>query len=98
MPQFSRVMGCTPEDLLRWLPKALDDLYPYASLTIDGAVLLKVQTPQLELIGIIRPARKIALLQIPVLDLSLHFAKNWTSIECEKALKRFDIYTRRGGG
>jgi hypothetical protein len=98
MAQFTREMGCTPADLIRWLPEALGDLYPHASLKLDGNILLSAQNPQLEMIGVSRPVRKIALLHIPVLDLTLSFSENWTLMECEKALKRFDLYTRRGGG
>lgn len=98
MPQYSREMGCTPEDLVRWLPQALGDIYPHASLVIDGNVLLSAVNPQLEMTGISRPVRKIALLHIPVLELKLCFAENWTTSECDEALKRFDLYTRRGGG
>ncbi len=98
MTQFAREMGCTPEDLVRWLPQALGDLYPNSTLVIDGHILLRTQNPQLQIEGSSKPSRKIALLHIPVLDLRLKFAENWTAIECETALKRFDLYTRRGGG
>ena len=98
MPQYSREMGCTPEDLVRWLPQALGAIYPHASLVMNGNVLLSAVNPQLEMIGISRPVRKIALLQIPVLELKLYFSENWTPGECDEALKRFDLYTRRGGG
>jgi hypothetical protein len=40
MPQYLREMGCTPEELIRWLPQALGSLYPQTSLVIDGDVLL----------------------------------------------------------
>jgi hypothetical protein len=98
MTKFVREMGCTPEDLVRWLPQALGDLYPHSNLVIDGRSLLVAKNPQLQIMGSIKPARKIALLHIPVLDLKLEFAENWTSHQCEAALKRFDLYTRRGGG
>jgi hypothetical protein len=98
MTQFVREMGCTPEDLLRWLPQALGDLYPNSTVVLDGRILLSAQNPQLQIEGRSKPSRKIALLHIPVLDLRLKFDKNWTTIQCEAALKRFDLYTRRGGG
>jgi hypothetical protein len=98
MTQFAREMGCTPEDLMRWLPQALGDLYPNSALTIDERILLRPINPLLRMEGRSRPSRKIALLDIPVLDLRLEFPENWTSQECEAALKRFDLYTRRGGG
>ena len=58
MAQFTREMGCTPADLIRWLPEALGDLYPHASLKLDGNILLSAQNPQLEMIGVSRPVRK----------------------------------------
>ncbi len=91
-------MGCTPEDLVRWLPQALGSLYPQTSLIIDGNVLLSAVKPKLEVMGASKPARKIALLEIPILELKLCFSENWSASECEDALKRFDLYTRRGGG
>lgn len=91
-------MGCTPEDLIRWLPQALGSLYPQTSLSINGSVLLSVVKPQLEMIGVSKPARKIALLEIPILELQLYFSENWLASECDEALRRFDLYTRRGGG
>jgi len=98
MPQYLREMGCTPEDLMRWLPQALGTIYPHASLIIDGNVLLSTPSPKLEMIGISKPVRKIALLHIPVLELKLYFSENWSASQCDEALKRFDLYTRRGGG
>jgi len=98
MPQYLREMGCTPEDLVRWLPQALGTIYPHASLVIDGNVLLSPTNPQLKMIGISRPVRKIALLHIPILELKLCFTENWSAGQCDEALKRFDLYTRRGGG
>ena len=98
MPQYSREMGCTPDELIRWLPQALGSLYPQTSLVIDGDVLLSAAKPDLKMIGISKPVRQIALLQIPVLELKLCFSESWTAGECDEALKRFDLYTRRGGG
>jgi hypothetical protein len=98
MSKFVREMGCTPEDLVRWLPQALGDLYLNSTVVLDGRILLSAQNPQLQIEGSSKPSRKIALLDIPVLDLRLKFAENWTAIKCDAALKRFDLYTRRGGG
>jgi hypothetical protein len=98
MPQFDRNMGCTTADLLRWLPLALGDLYPHASLVIDGLVLKEATQPQLQIVGSSQPVRKIALLEIPVLQVRLQFSESWSQSDCEAVLKRFDLYTRRGGG
>jgi hypothetical protein len=98
MLQFERKMGCTTADLLRWLPQALGDLYGHTNLVIDGKVFLSVENPQLQIDGFVQSARKIALLEIPVLELKLRFSSGWTNAGCQAALNRFDLYTRRGGG
>lgn len=91
-------MGCTPEELIRWLPQALGSLYSQTSLSINGNLVLSADKPQLEIIAVSKSARKIALLEIPVLELKLSFSEKWSTSECDTALKRFDLYTRRGGG
>lgn len=91
-------MGCTPEELIRWLPQALGSLYKQTNLSINGNIVLSTVKPQLEIIGVSKPARKIALLEIPILELNLSFSEKWSASECDAALKRFDLYTRRGGG
>lgn len=91
-------MGCTPEELIRWLPQALGSLYSQTSLSINGNLVLSADKPQLEIIAVSKPTRKIALLEIPILELKLSFSEKWSTSECDTALKRFDLYTRRGGG
>jgi len=91
-------MGCTSADLIRWLPQALGSLYAQTSLMIDGNVLLSAAQPELELVGVSKPIRKMALLQIPILELEFYFSEIWSASDCDEALKRFDLYTRRGGG
>ena len=98
MLQFERKMGCTSADLLRWLPQALGELYFRTSLVVDGQPLIEVHSPLLQIFGSSKPARKIALLEIPVLEVILLFSEGWTHGECEAILNRFDLYTRRGGG
>jgi hypothetical protein len=95
---IKREMGCSSADLVRWLPQALNDLYPHTSLQIDGRDLQSVSDPFLQISGITRPERKIALLSIPVLDLSLSFAPSFPQERLNDVLRRFDLYTRRGGG
>ncbi len=98
MPQFDRNMGCTSEDLMRWLPQALGKLHTNTSLVIDGQLLKEATKPQLRIFGSSQPVRKIALLEIPVLQVKLQFSESWSQSDCEAVLKRFDLYTRRGGG
>lgn len=91
-------MGCTSADLMRWLPQALGELHANTSLVIDGQILKEADQPQLRIFGSSQPLRKIALLEIPVLQLRFQFSENWSQDDCEAALNRFDLYTRRGGG
>ena len=98
MPQFDRNMGCTSADLMRWLPQALGELHTNTSLVVDGQVLKEVAQPQLRIFGSSQPVRKIALLEIPVLQVRLQFPDDWSHEDCEAVLIRFDLYTRRGGG
>ncbi len=98
MHEIQREMGCTVADLVRWLPQALNDLYSQTSLMIDGEDLLIASNPVLQISGITRPERKIALLNIPVLDLKLSFGSSFPQERLEDVLRRFDLYTRRGGG
>lgn len=98
MQQIKREMGCSVDDLLRWLPLATGDFYTHTSLKIDGNILMSREDPLLEISGFIRPARTIALLEIPVLELNLHFSGSLSAFECQEAIRRFDLYTRRGGG
>jgi len=98
MHQVKREMGCSLEDLVRWLPLAMGNLFPNTSLELDGSVLIQTEAPLVLVTCSIRPARQIALLNLPVLDLTLLFSKSLTQIQRDEAIKRFDLYTRRGGG
>lgn len=98
MLQIKKEMGCSVDDLLRWLPLATGDFYARTSLKIDGHILIPRENPLLEISGSIRPARTIALLEIPVLELNLQFSGSLSAFECQEAISRFDLYTRRGGG
>ena len=91
-------MGCTPEDLLRWLPKALGGLYPQTSLMIDDRKLLTGEPARIMMRGATLKSRKIALLLIPVLELEIVFDASFSVEYIQSILYRFDLYTRRGGG
>ena len=91
-------MGCTPEDLLRWLPEALGDLYPQTSLMVDDQKLLAGEPQRISLRGATLKSRKIALLLIPVLELEIVFDTSFSAEHIQSILYRFDLYTRRGGG
>ncbi|MEN9863563.1 MAG: hypothetical protein RLZZ601_1327 [Pseudomonadota bacterium] len=91
-------MGCTPEDLLRWLPEALGDLYPQTSLMVDDQKLLARESARILMQGATLKSRNIALLRIPVLELGITFDASFSAEQIESILDRFDLYTRRGGG
>lgn len=91
-------MGCTPEDLLRWLPEALGDLYPKTSLIVDDLKLLAGEPARILMQGATLKSRKIALLMIPVLELEIVFDASFSAEQIQSILHRFDLYTRRGGG
>ncbi|QWE22817.1 hypothetical protein FD975_00960 [Polynucleobacter sp. AP-Jannik-300A-C4] len=96
--EVKRVMGCTPEDLVRWLPEALSDLYQQTSLVIDDRELLLGTHSRITMCGTTLKSRKIALLSIPVLELVITFDAFFSAEQIQAILDRFDLYTRRGGG
>jgi hypothetical protein len=98
MRQVKREMGCSLEDLVRWLPSAMGNLFPNTSLESDDSVFMQTEIPLVMISCSVRPARQIALLNVPVLELTLLFSEGLTQIQCDEAIKRFDLYTRRGGG
>lgn len=98
MHEVTREMGCSVDDLVRWLPLAMSNFYAQTSLYIDGIELFHSESPLIEIVGISKSPRKIALLSIPVLSLRFIFTKNLDSTECDRIMERFDLYTRRGGG
>ena len=91
-------MGCSVDDLVRWFPLAMGDFYAKTSLNVDGSELFHPLSPLIEITGITKPPRKIALLSIPVLSLRFSFAKSLGIKERERIMECFDLYTRRGGG
>lgn len=95
--QFERLMGCTAHDLQRWLPEALGSYYPRCSLEIDGITIIHHKDPMIQLVGLTRNDRQIALLRIPQLHLQLKLI-HLTDHQMQALLERFDLYTRRGGG
>ena len=94
---FERLMGCTAHDLQRWLPDALGSYYPQCSLEIDGLNVIHTPNPLIQMVGITKTDRQIALLRIPQLQLHLKFF-NLADHQVQVLLERFDLYTRRGGG
>lgn len=89
-----RQMGCTREDLLRWLPGATGHAPRREE---DGAVVLAVAGGEVRIRAEPRPPRRLASVELPVLAVSFGF----TGLDAparQAFLARFDLYTRRGGG
>ena len=89
-------MGCTPADLLSWLPRAL----PTADLTVDAnhaSCTAILPDGTLTILWETLPDARIALLTIP--RLSVRFEYTGLTDERRYAVqKRFDLGTQRGGG
>lgn len=95
-PRFVRQMGCTPDDLLRWLPRAL----PGADLTVQPAenvCLARWDWGTLTIRWEVRPPRQIALLAIPCIDVTFEYA-GASDEQRYQTQRRFDMETQRGGG
>ena len=91
---LEREMGCTREDLLRWLPDATG----HAPARVEGdTVVLSVGGGEVRIATRVRPPRRIALVSLPVLAVSFRF-DGLDEAAREAFLARFDLYTRRGGG
>jgi hypothetical protein len=97
VPQaFDRVMGCTPADLMAWLPGAL----PAAVLTVDASLACCSATwPDgvLNLCWSVLPDARIALLTIPRLHVGFAYS-GLTDARRHQVQRRFDLGTQRGGG
>lgn len=89
-----RDMGCTPADLIRWMPEATAHR-PIAwrddgcAVAVDGGRVVFTWT--------VLPPRRIALVRIERLELEIVF-EGCAPERRRSFLARFDDYTRRGGG
>ncbi len=91
---LDREMGCTREDLLRWLPDATG----HAPARLEGdAIVLSAAGGEVRIVARELPPRRIALVSLPVLAVSFRF-EGVDAAAREAFLARFDLYTRRGGG
>lgn len=91
---FEREMGCTEDELRRWLPGALDG----AVLSFGpGHVLARFDTSCARLQWQALPPRRIALLVMPRLAVTFSF-DGFEDAMRQRVMRRFDLYTQRGGG
>lgn len=97
--RVQRVMGCSAEDLIRWLPDALGELLQSTAVAIDDKTSYQVPNAILSISGHTKPPQQIALLQIPVLEVNFSFAIiAFNEEQVAEVMAKFDLYTRRGGG
>ena len=92
--QFEREMGCTEAEWLMWLPRAVGS---HAYQLGAGMAQVRIGAGGLTLHWRQAEPRTIAQLRIPRLLVRFDFG------ELEEAarhafMKRFDLYTQRGGG
>lgn len=91
---FEREMGCTADELRAWLPGASGGATPAlhdggADVALsDGVLRLRWQT---------LPPRRIALITLPRLHVRFDFERV-DDDERQRFMRRFDLYTQRGGG
>ena len=97
MPREFRVdreMGCTRAELLEWLPGATGQ----APLTIDGGGVTATTPGGSVRISMEEKApRRLGSMALPVLAVTFRFRDLDEAARAE-FLRRFDLYTRRGGG
>lgn len=91
---FEREMGCTDEELRRWLPgasggRAIVWREQGADIGLDvGAVSVDWQ---------VLPPRRIALVTLPRLRVRFQ-ARGVDEGAWQRFMRHFDLYTQRGGG
>lgn len=91
------MMGCTKDEFIAWLPAASN----FRSFQIDVSgsttfIHFSLDAFSIELTS--KESRKIALLEIPVLEVVFKFEKTWTTELINQFMARFKQYTQRGGG
>lgn len=91
---FERDMACTEAEWLAWLPRAVGD-HPREVHSHNARVTLG--DGALQLSWNVQPPRVIALMRLPRLALRFAFS-NVSEAQRHVFMKRFDLYTQRGGG
>lgn len=91
------MMGCTRDEFIAWLPAASN----FRSFQINRdrsktTILFPSDAFFIEIVP--KERRKMALLEIPVLEVVFKFEKTWTTELIDQFMGRFKQYTQRGGG
>jgi len=91
------MMGCTKDEFIAWLPAASN--FRSFQIDVDGFKTIILFPSDAFLIEIVsKESRKMALLEIPVLEVVFKFEKTWTTELIDQFMGRFKQYTQRGGG
>lgn len=104
-PVFERDMGCTPAEWLGWLPRALGESAPHpmpAPTAIDSAtevsqLRMGIEVGYLTLTWKPLEPRRLGLAVLPRLWVRFEFDGVDDDVR-HRFMKRFDLYTQRGGG
>jgi hypothetical protein len=91
---LEREMGCTREELLRWLPGATGHA---PAREEQGELVLSVGGGEVRIAAVERPPRRIAGIVLPVLAVRFRFV-GLDAAAREAFLARWDLHTHRGGG
>jgi hypothetical protein len=92
--QFEREMGCTEAEWLSWLPRAIGE---HAWERQAHSVTARLGAGQLRLHWRALEPRRLGLVQLPRLLMRFEFS-NLEEAARHTFMKRFDLYTQRGGG
>ena len=92
--QFEREMGCTEAEWLGWLPRAIG---AHEWERVAQTATARIGVGRLLLTWRVAEPRRIALIQIPRLLVGFDFG-DLQEAERYAFMKRFDLYTQRGGG
>ena len=91
---FERDMACTPAEWLRWLPQAMGDC-PWAAQ--GPSLTAQVAQGVLRVSWQVAEPRRLGLAVIP--RLLVRFTFDGVAHHDRRAfMRRFDLYTQRGGG
>lgn len=91
---FERDMACTEAEWLSWLPRAVGE---HLHEVKDSSARVSLGEGQLELSWSPQAERVIALVRLPRLLVRFAFS-SVSEAERHVFMKRFDLYTQRGGG
>lgn len=92
--RFVRDMTCTEAEWLRWLPRAVGD-HPWTRAQQTAEVQLGAGS--LSLRWQVLPPRVLGLVRLSRLQLAFAF-EGVDEAQRQQFMRRFDLYTQRGGG